>query len=180
MAETLRTLVTTCPPETVQAALAPWAEPLAQLAAEVGTVAHQPLAPPALDAELARRRLFEAIAGFLCSIAEPVPQLVVLDDLHLAGESTFELLHFLLTRRAAGLRLLVVATSLPGAPASRLHEALDDVAEVITVGRSHAPSLRTSPPGSASPSTSTTSGTSPPATSAPRPKRCGRSPPGPA
>jgi len=59
--------------------------------------------------EIARRRVFEGTAALLRALARRSPLLLVLDDLHNAGLSTVELLHFL-SRRLAGDRLLVVAT----------------------------------------------------------------------
>src|SRR5205814_9423631 len=47
--------------------------------------------------------------AFFRELAARGPVLLFLDDLHHAGSSTLELLHFL-ARRAAGARLLVVAT----------------------------------------------------------------------
>jgi DNA-binding SARP family transcriptional activator/tetratricopeptide (TPR) repeat protein len=59
------------------------------------------------DTEL--RRAFEAVAGVLRGLAAERPTLLLLDDLHNAGLATVELLAYL-ARRAAGVRLLVLAT----------------------------------------------------------------------
>jgi hypothetical protein len=83
-------------------------------------------------AELERRRSFEAVTAFLRGLAAQQPLLVVLDDLHLAGASTLELLHFLL-RRLAGDRLLLLATVRAEEGAEAL-EALADVARVLELG----------------------------------------------
>ncbi|GEL17770.1 ATP-binding protein [Pseudonocardia asaccharolytica] len=67
---------------------------------------------PALDrgsAELVHRRTCDAIIGLLRALAAERPVLLVLDDLHNAGVSTLELLHYLV-RRPATARLLVLAT----------------------------------------------------------------------
>jgi predicted ATPase len=45
-------------------------------------------------AELQRRRSFEAVTSFVRGLADQQPLLLVVDDLHLAGASTLELLHF--------------------------------------------------------------------------------------
>jgi DNA-binding SARP family transcriptional activator/tetratricopeptide (TPR) repeat protein len=60
-------------------------------------------------AELERRRVFEAVSALLRGLTDRAPVLVFLDDLHSAGLSTIELLHFL-ARSLPGRRLLVVAT----------------------------------------------------------------------
>lgn len=108
LADALRPAVVGSPPELVRAATGPLAGRLAELVSEVtevlGPAEHQPAAP-----EVERRRTFEAVAGFLRTFAAHRPLLLFLDDLHLAGSSTLELLHFLV-RRAAGWRLLVLAT----------------------------------------------------------------------
>jgi DNA-binding SARP family transcriptional activator len=60
--------------------------------------------------EAGRRCAFEAVAGFLRALSGRKPVLLVLEDLHLAGTATVELVHYL-ARRASGARLLVVATA---------------------------------------------------------------------
>jgi DNA-binding SARP family transcriptional activator len=79
----------------------------------------QPLAGPSgldflpeyhrVSPELERRRVFEGVLGFVRARAGRAPLLIFLDDLHQAGSSTLEVLHFLL-RQAAGARMLVLAT----------------------------------------------------------------------
>lgn len=56
-----------------------------------------------------RRRLFEAIAMTFAVFAEHRPTLVVLDNLHAAGESSLQLLHYL-ARRIAQQRILFLCT----------------------------------------------------------------------
>lgn len=61
------------------------------------------------DAEKERLRLFDAAASLLVKLAEPRPLLLILEDLHWAGESTLELLEYI-ARRAAGAALLILGT----------------------------------------------------------------------
>jgi DNA-binding SARP family transcriptional activator/tetratricopeptide (TPR) repeat protein len=109
LADALRPVVVSSSPDLVREAVGAGAAGLAQIIAEVASVmpvaAHHPASP-----ELERRRVFEAVAGFIRALAGRQPVLLFLDDLHLAGSSTLEFLHFL-TRRAAGSRLLVLATA---------------------------------------------------------------------
>jgi tetratricopeptide (TPR) repeat protein len=69
----------------------------------------RPLGYERASGEIERRRTFEAVASFLGGIARQRPLLVTLDDLHNAGASTVELLHFTL-RWDHAAPLLVVAT----------------------------------------------------------------------
>jgi tetratricopeptide (TPR) repeat protein len=55
----------------------------------------------------ARRRLFDAIAATLASFAQTTPTLVILDNLHGAGESSLQLLHYL-ARQITYQRILFV------------------------------------------------------------------------
>ncbi|MGH9139226.1 MAG: ATP-binding protein, partial [Acidimicrobiales bacterium] len=106
--EALRELVATLPPDLVAEAAGPWAGPLASLVPELarvlGSVTHERATP-----EMERRRTFEAVASFLAAVSRRRPLLVVLDDLHNAGASTLELVHFVL-RWDRSARLLVAAT----------------------------------------------------------------------
>jgi tetratricopeptide (TPR) repeat protein len=77
--------------------------------------------------ELERRRSFEAVTALLRGLAAQQPLLLAVDDLHQAGASTLELLHFLV-RRLAGDRLLVVATV-------RAEEGAEALAALAGAGR---------------------------------------------
>jgi tetratricopeptide (TPR) repeat protein len=88
---------------------------------------YQPSTP-----EIERRRTFEAIASLLRKTSQRTPLLVLLDDLHNAGSSTLEWLHFGF-RRLTGSRVMFLATL----RADERHEAeshLGKVAERIEVG----------------------------------------------
>jgi DNA-binding SARP family transcriptional activator/tetratricopeptide (TPR) repeat protein len=64
---------------------------------------------PALLPERERMRLFDAMAGCLERLAAPRPLLLVLEDLHWAGESTLNLIEYL-ARRLAKQRILILGT----------------------------------------------------------------------
>lgn len=64
---------------------------------------------PAVDAELARLRLFEAVVDLLARAGAQTPMLLVLDDLHWADASSVELLMWI-ARAAQPLRLAIIGT----------------------------------------------------------------------
>ena len=66
-------------------------------------------APPALEPEQARFRLFDSVATFLKNAARNQPLVLVLDDLHSADEPSLRLLQFI-ARELQGAPVLVVAT----------------------------------------------------------------------
>jgi tetratricopeptide (TPR) repeat protein len=66
-------------------------------------------APPSLDSEQARFRLFDAVTTFLKVSSRERPLVVVLDDLHWADKPSLLLLQFL-AREIADSRLLVIGT----------------------------------------------------------------------
>src|SRR5262249_50907835 len=66
-------------------------------------------AAPAVDAELARMRLFEAVVDLLARAGDLAPTLLVLDDLHWADASSVELLMWI-ARAAQPLRMAIVGT----------------------------------------------------------------------
>ncbi|MDN5932776.1 MAG: AAA family ATPase, partial [Pseudonocardia sp.] len=84
------------------------------------------------SADLERRRTSDAVRGLLRALSATRPVLLLLDDLHNAGVSTVQLLHFL-AARPGDERLLVLVTvrSEEGADAV---DALADVASMVEVG----------------------------------------------
>jgi len=126
VAEAVRAAALALPPARLGAAAGDAAGTLAELVPELRTLLDLPGYERA-PAELQRRRSFEAVAGFVRGLAVQQPLLLAVDDLHQAGASTLELLHFLL-RRMAGDRLLVVATV-------RAEEGADALAALADVGR---------------------------------------------
>jgi DNA-binding SARP family transcriptional activator/tetratricopeptide (TPR) repeat protein len=127
----VRAATAAIPPDRLREAAGEWAGPLGALVPEVNRLLRPIGYQPAL-AELERRRTFEAVAGFLVALARQRPLLVVLDDLHLAGASTVELLHFLLRSEPAA-PLLVLAT-LRAEEADEALEQLGSVAAVVELG----------------------------------------------
>jgi DNA-binding SARP family transcriptional activator len=65
--------------------------------------------PDGIAAEGVRRALFERADRALVALADGRPLYLLLDDVHLADESSLNLVHFF-ARRAAELRLMIVAT----------------------------------------------------------------------
>ncbi|MFI7151709.1 AAA family ATPase [Nonomuraea sp. NPDC050022] len=82
--------------------------------------------------ETGRRSSYEAVTAFLRALAAREPVLLVLEDLHLAGTATVELVHYL-ARRVSGARLLVVATARSGEGAAAL-EALGHAVVRLELG----------------------------------------------
>jgi tetratricopeptide (TPR) repeat protein len=66
-------------------------------------------APPGASQEVRRRALFQSVRTALAEIAAGRPVLLLLDDLHLADESSLNLVHYL-ARQARALRLILVCT----------------------------------------------------------------------
>lgn len=62
-----------------------------------------------LEPQAEKRRLFEAIYGFLASLSSTQPLLLAFEDLHWADDTTLQLLH-LLARRTQHNRILTVTT----------------------------------------------------------------------
>jgi DNA-binding SARP family transcriptional activator len=83
-------------------------------------------------AEFGRSRVYQAVTAFLRGLAARVPVLLVLDDLHNAGEPTVELVHYL-ARRAAPERLLCLAT-IRAEASEEVLQLLDGVARRLDLG----------------------------------------------
>jgi ABC-type oligopeptide transport system substrate-binding subunit/DNA-binding SARP family transcriptional activator len=64
---------------------------------------------PEADSVQERARLFEGVAGFLIDLSSVGPLLIVLEDLHWAGEPTLQLVHYL-ARHLAEHQVLMVGT----------------------------------------------------------------------
>ena len=131
LADVIRSLVLAGDPDTLRELAGEWAPNLSSLVPEIDLVlrphSYRPSTP-----EVERRRTFEAIAALLRGTSQPTPLLLVLDDLHNAGSSTLEWLHFGL-RRLSGARVMFLATL----RSDELHEAeahLGAVAERLDIG----------------------------------------------
>jgi len=83
-------------------------------------------------AEFGRSRVYQAVTAFLRALAAQVPVLLVLDDLHDAGEATVELVHYL-ARRAAPSRLLCIST-IRAEASDEVFQSLDGVAQRLDLG----------------------------------------------
>jgi DNA-binding SARP family transcriptional activator len=105
--QALRTLVRERDLEGLRSELGAGAPDLAQLLPELRELLPGLPAPPSLDSEGARFRLFDAVASFLRATAETQPLLLVLDDLHAADEPSLLLLQFV-ARELPSSSLLVV------------------------------------------------------------------------
>ncbi|MEV0346179.1 AAA family ATPase [Nonomuraea sp. NPDC050680] len=106
------------------------AEALARLIPEAAPTLRQ--GHHATVGEAGRRSAYEAVVAFLRALAARKPVLLVLEDLHLAGTATVELVHYL-ARRVSGARLLVVATARSGEGAAAM-EALGRSAVRVELG----------------------------------------------
>ena len=124
--DALRGVVVSTPPDAVRALAGDFAATLGELVPEVRSVL-RPMPVERASPDIERRRAFDAVTGFLRGMCLRRPVLLFLDDLHNAGTSTLELLHFLL-RRAAGGRLMVMATL-------RLEEGDEALAHLIDLAR---------------------------------------------
>ncbi|HEY7324494.1 MAG TPA: AAA family ATPase [Streptosporangiaceae bacterium] len=91
-----------------------------------------PARPGRGSALMARRRAFEAVTTLLRGLADRSPVLLFVDDLHCAGQSTVELLHFL-GRQLAGSRTLIV-TTVRAEHGAEIAAALDPVATRVDLG----------------------------------------------
>lgn len=99
--EALRRFLGSQRPDIRQQLVGPWQTDLMPLLPELGAE------PSQLEPEIAKRRVFEAIAQLLSTLATIRPVLLWLDDLHAADESTLELLGYLL-HRPAPFRVMVL------------------------------------------------------------------------
>jgi tetratricopeptide (TPR) repeat protein len=96
-------------PDALAAQLGAVASHLAQVVPEIREQFPDVPAPPPLDSEQARFRLFDAMTTFLKVSARKQPLLVLLDDLHWADKPSLLLLQFL-AREIGDSRLLVIGT----------------------------------------------------------------------
>ncbi|HEY7282415.1 MAG TPA: AAA family ATPase, partial [Actinomycetota bacterium] len=131
VADALRSVALTLPPDALRRAAGSEAGPLAIVVPEIAAILRPHDYRPA-DAAIERRRSFEAVRSFLVALGEQAPVLLYLDDLQNAGSSTLELLHFL-GRRAANARLSVIAT-VRAEEGDDVLEHLGDVAGRLEVG----------------------------------------------
>ena len=96
-------------PKELMSEMGPGAADIAQVVSEVAERLPGLPAPPTLEPEQARFRLFDSITTFLKNASKDKPLMVVLDDLHWADKPSLLLLQFL-ARELRGSRLLVLGT----------------------------------------------------------------------
>jgi DNA-binding SARP family transcriptional activator len=91
-----------------------------------------PTGAPGGTAEFRRRRTFEALTGLIGRLAVRAPVVLLVDDLHSAGRSTLEFVHFLIRHDAAS-RLLLLATARSEESAA-VRSTLYGLADVVELG----------------------------------------------
>ncbi len=96
-------------PKELMSEMGPGAADIAQVVSEVRDRLPGLPAPPTLEPEQARFRLFDSITTFLKNASKGQPIVMVLDDLHWADKPSLLLLQFL-ARELRGARLLVLGT----------------------------------------------------------------------
>jgi len=107
-AQALRHFVSHCWLEDLAAHVEQHGPDLSRLVPEIGRRIPNLPAPEAVEPELHRVRLFEAVASVLVSASREAPVLLVLDDLHWAARPTLLMLRHLL-RDTSPAALLVIA-----------------------------------------------------------------------
>src|SRR3989442_277635 len=96
-------------PRELMSEMGPGAADIAQVVSEVKERLPGLPAPPALEPDQARFRLFDSITTFLKNAAQGAPLMVVLDDMHWADKPSLLLLQFL-AKELRGTRLMVLGT----------------------------------------------------------------------
>jgi class 3 adenylate cyclase len=105
----LRAYVHDREPSELMQDMGPGAADIAEVVSEVRERLPGLPAPPPLDPEQARFRLFDSITNFLRSASKREPLVLILDDLHWSDKPSLLLFQFL-ARELAALRVLVVGT----------------------------------------------------------------------
>jgi DNA-binding SARP family transcriptional activator len=106
--QAIRSYVRDRDPDTVREQLGSGAADVAQMLPELRELLPEIGAPPSLDPEGARFRLFDATASFFRRAAVPQPIVLVLDDLHAADAPSLLLLEFI-AQQLHEARILAVA-----------------------------------------------------------------------
>jgi DNA-binding SARP family transcriptional activator/predicted negative regulator of RcsB-dependent stress response len=122
--EAIRSGLTGQAHQTLREKLGNLSQDLARLLPELAEASHP--STNALEPELGqeRQRLFDAVAVALIAFAQDAGLIMFLDDLHAAGESSLQLLHYL-ARRIANTPILILCTireekAQRGSPIARL------------------------------------------------------------
>jgi tetratricopeptide (TPR) repeat protein len=107
--QSIRSYMRNCDPDTLVAQLGGGASDLAQVFPELREIITGLSAPPSLDPEGARFRLFDSTSRFLINASKVQPLVFVLDDLHAADAPSLVLLRFLAGELADAHILIVGA-----------------------------------------------------------------------
>ena len=107
--QAIRSYVRDVDPEQLRSEMGAGAADIAEVVSDVREQLPGLPAPPQLEPEQARFRLFDSITAFLKSAARRKPLVLVLDDLHWADHPSLLLLEFV-ARELAGARVLIVGT----------------------------------------------------------------------
>ena len=107
--QAIRSYVRDVEPDQLRSEMGACAEDIAEIVSDVRERLPGLRAPPQLEPEQARFRLFDSITAFLKSVSRRKPLVLVLDDLHWADHPSLLLLEFV-ARELSGSRLLLVGT----------------------------------------------------------------------
>jgi pimeloyl-ACP methyl ester carboxylesterase len=107
--EALRHYVAACPPNELRSRLGATGAELIKLVPELAQRLSDLLAPPPVEAERERHRIYEAFATLLAETSQVSPTVLVLDDLHLADRTTLSLLKHIV-RSPGESRVLLLGT----------------------------------------------------------------------
>ncbi|TMG02036.1 MAG: hypothetical protein E6I03_07000, partial [Chloroflexi bacterium] len=107
--QVIRSYVHDKEPKKLMSEMGPGAADIAQVVSEVKERLPGLPAPPVLEPEQARFRLFDSITTFLKNASKDTPLMVVLDDMHWADKPSLLLLQFL-AKELRGSRLMVLGT----------------------------------------------------------------------
>lgn len=129
VADALGAYVARSSPDEVREICGDQAGPLAQLVPEVHRIL-RPVYEPA-GPEVERRRIFEAVVVVLENMSRRSPVALFFDDLHNAGTSSLELIHYA-ARRPSAARVLVAATV--RAERAALADPLREIATRVDLG----------------------------------------------
>ena len=107
--QAIRSYVRDRDPQQLRAEMGAGAPDIAEIVSDVREKLPDLQAPPQLEPEQARFRLFDSIVAFLKSAGTRQPLVLVLDDLHWADHPSLLLLEFV-ARELSGSRLLLIGT----------------------------------------------------------------------
>jgi eukaryotic-like serine/threonine-protein kinase len=138
--QAIRSYVHDRDPQELASEMGPGAADIAQVVPEVKERLPGLPAPPALEPEQARFRLFDSITTFLKNASLKKPMMLILDDLHWGDKPSLLLLQFL-TRELRGSRLLVLGTY-RDVELGRAHPLAQTLGELGREGLSHRILLR--------------------------------------